>query len=162
MRARPGVDLADALFEGAAGAVIDFRDVEDLEARLHHRRFVETGLLACGLRDRLALGMREASAFGVGEDVDLQLAHAPVELLRQGQVIIIQRGGELGIALFERGEDGRRDPLLIAVVRADHLDVVHPKGRPRRRSSGGREDRRQGEESLHQNSARMPNRIVRP
>ena len=112
MGARPGVDLADALFERPAGAIVDLGDVEDLEAGLHHRRFVEAGLLARRPCDRLALGMGESAALRVGEDVDLQLAHAAVQLLRQRQMVIVQRGGELGIALFERREDGGRDPLL--------------------------------------------------
>ena len=137
--------------------------MEDLEARLHHRRHVEAGLLAGGPCDGLALGMGEAPALGIGEDVDLQLAHAPVELLRQRQVSVIERGGEFGIAAFEFGEDRRCNPLLIAVVRTDDLDVVHPQRALRGRSGGGRKDhRRAKEQRFHQNSARTPNRIVRP
>ncbi len=65
-----------------------------------------------------------AAALGVGEDVELDLADAGVELHGERQVLVIESFVRVGVlCLLDLGLT-RRDAGVIAVVRADHLDLV--------------------------------------
>jgi hypothetical protein len=64
-------------------------------------------------------------ALGVGEDVDLDLAHPAVELPSERQVVIIQPFRHPRLGGTDLRHHRRRYPCLEAVVRADHLNVVH-------------------------------------
>ncbi len=87
MRMRPRAHLFEARLEGLAhAAIVDVLHVHHLEARLHHHALgVERRI---GRKMRLGHharpgGMREAAAFAVGKDVELDLPHAAVELVRE-------------------------------------------------------------------------------
>ena len=94
MRMRPGAHFFEARFEGLAhAAIVDVLHVHHLEARLqHHALRVERRIgrkLRLGHHPRPG-GMREAAAFAVGEDVELDLPHAAVELARERFVLVVE------------------------------------------------------------------------
>ncbi len=106
-------------------------------------------------------------------DIDLELAGAGVQLLRQRTMSIVELIGSVGRGRTDQGQDGVGRLGLVAVVRADGDEIVelqvavHPgalaaragAGRIRRReiASGGRAlgASRQGETG-HEHGRRLP------
>lgn len=129
MGVRPGADLAQALDEGQARAAeVDIRNMQGLEAGPAHDAaevFADRDRVLGGAQGRQRPGV--ATALGVMQDVDLKLAGPAIQLIAQGAVGIVQPR-RLGID----GDHGRQlrlgDRQLVAVVGADHGDVVHPQG----------------------------------
>jgi len=68
--------------------------------------------------------MRVHSALGVGEDVDFNLPHSCVQLYCQLWVAIVESG--VGARIHLLPQLGRAGPEagMVAVVRANHLDLV--------------------------------------
>src|ERR1700743_3056452 len=101
--------------------------MHDFESRLFHQahRIKARTLWQPGGGDRTdSRRMRVAAALGVGIDVELDLTHAGVELLIQRPVtvfkgLIKRRIGVPHELRFTGGEAG-----VVAVVGADHLDLV--------------------------------------
>jgi hypothetical protein len=70
--------------------------------------------------------MRVATAMTIGEDIELDLADAAVELLRERLVLVVEAFEVFSvIGLPERCLAGR-NAGVVAVVRADDLDLVEP------------------------------------
>ena len=84
MRARPCADLREAGGEGlAVTAVVEILHVHDLETGLEHDAVGSKGGSAgqAGGGDHLRAGrMRVAAALRICEDIELELAHAAIEL----------------------------------------------------------------------------------
>ncbi len=141
MRLRPVAHLFQALHEAhARAAEIDVVQVHDLEARRTHARLV----VGRPRRRRVAAAMRarrlhQPAAVRVVVDVQLQHAHALLQLLRERGMGIVEAVGAGGVHRAMRGQFAGRHRLLVAVVRADELDrvqrqAVHRRARARRRS----------------------------
>ena len=124
VRLRPGPDLLQAAHEGlAVGDVVDVLDVHHLEAGLgEHALLVESrgAPLVQGRPERVG----EAAALGVGVDVELHLADAMVELHGQRRVAVVQPVERLGVGRLQELGHAWRQAGVIAVVAADHLDLV--------------------------------------
>ena len=91
MSQRPCPDLAKTGDERLAIAhIIDVLDVQDLEARLQHDAVRVERRRAAGI-ERRAERMGETPPRGVGEDVELDLANAVIELARQVGVTVVER-----------------------------------------------------------------------
>ena len=69
--------------------------------------------------------MRKPSAPGIGEDVDLNLSHTARKLVRKRSMMIVEAPQCLGILHLHVLSLAGRKPLVVAVVRSDHLDLVH-------------------------------------
>ena len=143
---RPGADLRQGVDEGRGRrAVVDVLDVEDLQARLAEPGVdVGAGVLAQPLEGLPHRRLGIVAALGVGEEVQLDLADAAVELLGERPVRVVE---PLGPALAARGDQaqdvrGRGD--VVGVVRADDLDLVEPglvaRGDARESQQGGRDE----------------------
>ena len=86
----PRLELLEAPHEGEArGAVVDLLDVEHLEAGLLHH-----GVDRLEAEERLGLGRGVATTVRVLEHVELHGPQAEVELLGEGGVRVLDRGGE--------------------------------------------------------------------
>ena len=79
---------------------------------------------ACRLLQRRARRMRIAAAFAVGEDIDLDLPHAAIELLIERLMRIVQPAQGVRSLLLEKCAHARQKAGVIAVVRADDLNLV--------------------------------------
>ncbi len=94
--------------------------VDDLEAGLvHHRRV--------GRRQVQRLQQRRVrvlAAVGIGPHVELDLANAEVELLRERPVAVVEARRGRGVDAAQRGEHLRVRRRVVAVVRAEHLHLV--------------------------------------
>jgi hypothetical protein len=92
--------------------------------------------------DRRPGAIRVQPAIGVGEHVELDLADALVgELLVERPVAVLDRGRQLRIEALQRRKDIRLRLHVVAVVRAEDLDLVQPERVVQRvvhRYSGGR------------------------
>ena len=132
VRARPCADLCEAGDERlAVAAVVDVLDVHHLEAGLGHDAVGVKGWVrgeACGSYHLRSEGMSVAAAVGVGEDIEFELAHAALELLGQRWMRVIETCIFFGILLLQELAFAGRDAGVIAVVRADDLDLVHLDG----------------------------------
>ena len=115
----------------AGAAVVEVLNVDDLESRLFH----DAGGIKRGIGGEPGFGdlgdggrIREKTAFGVGEDIELELSDAAVELDVDGGVAIIERGGGAGIGFEEKGGFAGGEAEVVAVVAADELDVGDAEG----------------------------------
>ncbi len=68
--------------------------------------------------------MSVATALAIGIDVDLELAHAMIELRAQRVMTIIEGDGRLRGELRQPFQRGRRDVAPIAVMCADDLYLI--------------------------------------
>ena len=68
--------------------------------------------------------MRIPSSLAVGKDVEFDLTHATVELLRERGMVVIEAFKGLGILLLPKDALTGSNAGVIAVVRSDHLDLV--------------------------------------
>ena len=124
VRLGPGADLLQAADEGLAGGdVVDVLHVHDLEAGLGEDML---GIEACRAASvqRRAERVGEAAALGVDIDVELDLADALIELRGQRGVAVVEAVEGLGVGGLQHLGDARRQARVIAVVAADHLDLV--------------------------------------
>jgi len=66
----------------------------------------------------------EEAALGVGEDIDLNLAYAVVQLRLQAGVAVGERFGGARVELTQVRHLVRTDAGMVAIVRAHHLNLV--------------------------------------
>ncbi len=125
----PATQLAEAARERrAVAAEVEVLHVQDLEARRLHLAFGVVG----PRRGDAALGQpgqtarrRVAPALGVVDHVELERAQAAVELIGERRVPVLERADARRRAQLEQQREQRRvDRLLVAVVAAQHLQVV--------------------------------------
>ena len=128
MRLRPGAHLTQAGEKGlACTALVDVLDVHDLETGLQHQAagiFGRIGGKSGGCHHGRALGVSVAATLRVGVDVDLNLPDAVIQLLRQRRMAVVQACGGLRILLLQPLGSVRPQTGVVAVVRADDLDLV--------------------------------------
>jgi hypothetical protein len=111
MRVRPVADDRQALHQRrAVRAIVEPGHMLDLEPGAPHRRVLRS------------LGIE--APLGIVPDVEFELTRARVELLDQRAVRIVERVGAPGVGLAQPGHPLRWHRLLVAVVRADHHQVV--------------------------------------
>ena len=131
MRVRPRPDILQALHETlAAAALVQVAKMDDLEPGLVHLvRGIEVRIGRETLlpRDLNDLRMREPPTLRIRDDVEFKLANPRRELRGQRLVMIFQAAVSLGILLFEVLRLARRKSRVVAVMRADHLDLVDAK-----------------------------------
>ncbi|SOO31819.1 hypothetical protein XAP6164_610013 [Xanthomonas phaseoli pv. phaseoli] len=124
---RPAADFLQAGNQGlAVAALIQILHMHDLEAGpVHH-----SGGRArrCGRQPGLG-DLRDdgrvcvAPTLCIGEDVQFELAHAIVKLLRQGGMAVIQCGKQGRVQLLQQRRFAGRKAGVVAVVAADVLQV---------------------------------------
>ena len=114
-------DVLQAVDEGGAGrAVVDLLHVEDLEAGAGER-----GVDRIEAEQRHQLRVRVAATGGiVDEHVELDLAHAGVELVGQGPVRVLEPVGCGPEDGTQHGQERRLGLDVVAVVRRQDLDLV--------------------------------------
>ena len=125
---RPLANLLEAGDEGLAGAaVVDVLNVHDFEAGLVHDSVgVEVGIRRkfCGSDGRRAGRVGVKAAFGVGIDVEFDLADPAVELLRKRLVLVVETFVRVGILRLPELTLVGRNAGVIAVVGSDDLNLV--------------------------------------
>ena len=143
-------------------AIVHVRNVHHLEAGLpHDAQGVEGRILRQpGLRHQArARRIRVAAAARIGENVQFNLPHARRELRVERSVPVLQATQLIRLGSLPQFGLAGRDAGVIAVVRADHLDLVHAYGfggglRPG--SGGGDSDRGRAEDAgVHSVSSEM-------
>ncbi len=120
---RPAPHDTEASPQGRAGAEdVDVLDMHHLEPRLGQRR------APCGIQHEAggvqSFRLEEAAALGIVIDVDLELAGAGVQLLRQRTMSIVEFDRAVGIGRPDQGQDRVRRLGFVAVVGADGDEVV--------------------------------------
>src|SRR5581483_551577 len=121
-------------------AVVHVLNMHHLESRPgHHVRGIECKVwrqLRCGYLFR-SVRMRVAAAFGVSKYIKLELPHACIQLRGKRWMRVLEGGVQLRILLLPQLRLTRRNSCMVAVVRADHLDLIHLHGAGRLHSDDG-------------------------
>ena len=107
--------------------MIEVHHVHDLEARLIH--FVVRIEVGVSRQARCSYffndgGMGIAATFGIGIDIDLELAHPARELISERRMSVVELAHCLGVHLLDQLALAGRKASVIAVVRPNHLDLI--------------------------------------
>lgn len=110
-------------------AEIDIAHVQDFETGLAHgllpvsgERFERAGFGGQAEKE----GVSEETSLGVAEDVEFELPDAGVELRGEGRMVVGERFSGPRVLFPQDGQFAGSESDMVAVMRADHLDVVHP------------------------------------
>src|ERR1700761_1257178 len=128
MRFGPGANLLKTSGKGLTSAAIVYvLYVHHLEARLVHVAFWVKRWIRreSGSRDISRSGrMRVEPTLCIGVDIELDLAHAAVELLCEGLVLIVETFVSIGVLRLPELGFARCDAGVITVMGSDHLNLV--------------------------------------
>ena len=79
---------------------------------------------SCGRHAANNCWMSKPPAVGVGKNIDLNLSHAAGELVSQRSMMVVQTPQSLGIFHFQVLPFARRESGVIAIMRANYLDLI--------------------------------------